>query len=257
LSRDPIEERGGINIYVVAGNDPQSDIDPLGLDANIAYNAFRDIRRDFADSLAAETTGYRNAMRKLAGTAPQISIEVGHPASGSTATYYPHSRIVVLPNPFKYDVLHEMVHAWNDHDPSGITEDRPDEGMAYGFEQGLYIGVWDIATTERSLRRSDKACDRDYFQKLWNIHWDTMARPEQYPGGRLSEGQRSPFKLNAFDFLFLKQKMGFKMSCDKFADVFNSILASKGCCFRFSCNYGDPDPSHIPPGQMIHPVFRL
>src|SRR5207249_4898494 len=38
LSRDPIEEEGGFNLYGMIGNDPVNHFDLLGLDHNIVSN---------------------------------------------------------------------------------------------------------------------------------------------------------------------------------------------------------------------------
>ena len=45
LSRDPIEENGGLNLYVYVGNSPISAVDPLGL---VWWNPFSWGRPDFA-----------------------------------------------------------------------------------------------------------------------------------------------------------------------------------------------------------------
>jgi hypothetical protein len=64
------------------------------------------------------------------------------------------------------------------------------------------------------------------------------------------------FRLDAMDFLRVETLLGFKISCDRFANALNDILSKKGCCFRFTCYNADTDPNHITPGAPIHPVFR-
>ena len=258
LNRDPIGEAGGKNVYEAFGNEPVHRIDALGLNEyRVVLGAFNSIRKDLFDSLAADTTGWRNTVIRLTRVLPQITVKIGNPPSDAAAVYYPFSNtLVVRPNPDKWTVLHEMVHAWNDVDPQGITLDRTDEGMAYALEQGMMLGLWDIAVTERMLWSRGSPCDRGWLQKIWRNYWEAKSLPEFYPGGKLSEGSRADFKLDVNDLLFLKYKLGFKINCDRFAAVFNEILQEHGCHYCFTCSNTDLNPNHITPGKAISPVFR-
>lgn len=49
LNRDPIREKGGVNIYASLANECLSHVDFLGLNPSIVYNAFSEIHHDFQD----------------------------------------------------------------------------------------------------------------------------------------------------------------------------------------------------------------
>jgi uncharacterized protein RhaS with RHS repeats len=71
LSRDPIAESGGINLYGYVGNDPINWIDPLGLDATFTYS-------DRTTDSAKTAQEFRNiAKAASAGSISDITI-VGH-----------------------------------------------------------------------------------------------------------------------------------------------------------------------------------
>jgi RHS repeat-associated protein len=257
-SRDPIGEAGGLNIYGVVGCNLLSKVDALGLDdSGIVYNAFRRIRQNFAESRAADSTGYKIALRRLMRVVPLITVRIGDLPPGASGAYEPFFDRLTLPaNAGDGTIVHEMVHAWNDNDPSGITSDREDEGMAYGLEQAFDLAVHSMTIAERTLSLADPVCRGSFLRKVWTNYWERRARPESYPGGRLNDRRETNFKLNAQDFLRLESKLGFKISCDKFAGVLNDILSSRGCSCRFTCDASDPDPTHITPGVVIHQVFR-
>jgi RHS repeat-associated protein len=57
LSRDPIGEKGGINLYGYLGNDPVDGIDPLGLDGLLLLQ--RDGNRDSPGTMRSRESGSR------------------------------------------------------------------------------------------------------------------------------------------------------------------------------------------------------
>jgi RHS repeat-associated protein len=260
LSRDPYEESGTENLYTALHNNPESHVDLFGLDdSDLIFKAFRSIRDDFAGSEAAATTGYRQTFRTFLSVLPKIKVTIGYPGNGATAAYYPFwNKMVLRPQPNKFTVVHEMVHAWMDHNFTGIDGDRRDEGMAYALEQGMESAAFGISVLEHNLLNGDQGhiCDPEYLKTVWRNYWETRARPEQYPGGKLSYYPWTQFKLDRLDFMFVHDTLHFNIKCDKFAKVLNGILESKGCCCRFTCANTDTDPTHITPGQEIDFVFR-
>jgi hypothetical protein len=55
LSRDPIEERGGVNLYGIVGNDPGNRVDFLGL---VDASRCAELKKKYAKALAFENGGY-------------------------------------------------------------------------------------------------------------------------------------------------------------------------------------------------------
>jgi uncharacterized protein RhaS with RHS repeats len=69
LSRDPIQELGGINLYALVNSNPVNEIDPLGLQDGMA-NPENDAAIDAAfggDGQGALTTAERDAANKVLG----------------------------------------------------------------------------------------------------------------------------------------------------------------------------------------------
>ena len=258
FSRDPIGERGGKNLYGLVDNNPIASVDYLGLfDAVTVLDAFRWIREALGESAAAETTNYRRALSELAGVLQRVNFKEGS-RGGASAYYRPSSDTVYLSSASsELDILHEMVHAWNDLTPNGITNDRRDEGMAYALEQGVALAGFGIRDLEAILRTHDDPCDRSLLTKLWTTFWENKATPDSYPGGTVHKtfAQDEDFKFDAQDFRNVEAKLGFRIQCDAFAKVLNGILEEGGCCFRFTCENAT-GPGYIYPGREIAPVFR-
>src|SRR5438270_11388282 len=113
--------------------------------------------------------------------------------------------------------------------------------MAYSLEEAFQLSVEHIAQLEDRFhnRSPQELCDRTYLYKVWTDQWSLTAMPQSYPGGEESYWPYSNFRFSAEDFEHLGL-LGFKISCDGYAKVLNEILASKGCCYRLSCNTADP-----------------
>ena len=269
LSRDPIEEKGGENVYGLVGNDAVNDYDALGLfpgvpDTSgnfhpIAALAITKLEVAMRDYEVGKVTGLLGALAKLKGAIPSIkrvTIDPKYVSKGATADYVPLLNWMRLKgsNPDGLDVTHETVHAYNKLVSGLSNNDRVDEGMAYTTEQ-TYTALSKFKVIEDMLKEGCES-NRQRIAGRWATLWRRYASPGHFPGGSLNDRKSSPFKLTGKDFANVNTHFGLKFSCGALANAFTQLASKGGCCMFFTCDAYPSSPYSVPAGVQIDAAFE-
>jgi RHS repeat-associated protein len=269
LSRDPIGERGGLNRYVLVGDDPINDFDVLGL-ASPSTKNHAIVTRTLM-WLVGETDqwevlqlgGWKTTVQKLLPIVPMINSVVIDPAKigrSSAAQYITGDRIMYLNgnNPDADDVAHETVHAYNDIRGTGFTGQRDDEGMAYATEAVYHL--LKAAISVEQVLKSARSCEekKHLATKRWTDVWRNRNAPSAFPIQWKTLGVTRNGTLDATDFSRVRSVLGAHIDCKEIANKLTMLAGSSGCCFSFGC-LAVADPliyQQIPAGISIDSSFR-
>jgi len=273
VSRDPIEERGGVNLFGMVGNDPINFIDLFGLYGTAT--AISEIESSLKSSTIARELGFFDALHKLPTSGYSITTHPSGVVGGAAASYRPNLNQMNVngPTPDSLTVVHEMVHAYNDLNGLSLSA-RDDEGMAYAFE-GIYQGLRLIQSLENQAN-NPRVIDCKKLETgargIWQNFWKSYGSPSKY-SGQVSDGYffktMVTFSLTDNDFYNVKRHLGARISCETMAKILNDMPKIKGCCIKFTCSKGmtsmtlGADPAgidffsnEIPAGVEISEVFK-
>jgi len=142
LSRDPIQERRGLNIYGVMRNDVVNGIDLLGMSPSGSsvvhtYNALVEVDELLSKVITGNSSGMAGAIRILHGKYRDSDVES---VFGDGGFYSPFFKKITLESTSRTDtVIYELVHSnnWYPSKFNGLS-DRKAEGMLCGFK-AMYL----------------------------------------------------------------------------------------------------------------------
>lgn len=256
-SRDPIEERGGLNLYGFIGNDGVNQLDYLGsvavTEGSAAakyFSVLNSARMKMVNTPmhAYNKGGMVRAIDVIKTNAMSLR-DIYYDAKylekiGANAAYIPFKhKIAISEDVGEEDALHEGVHALY----SDRTGDALEEGRAYAMEAlySLHINfsadVWDKIQNSNSTLGDNCPELIRYAQGYWraftpSLKYDFYKKgytPVPLSGVRLDES------LNWRDFWTIRQDpLNAKFSCKDAAEILNKYSAVSGCCVRFSCESG-------------------
>jgi hypothetical protein len=264
LSRDPIGEKGGVNLNGISQSDVVNGFDLLGLDGRSTVRAklFEAYLR-LKISKTASSTDFHRAVLKLYGLANTQIVKYGSVGEGNGALYYPDSDTLVIGSDLvgTDTLIHEMTHSYNDVVLKIADEDRMDEGMGYAM-QSFWQAALSLAANEKKIR--DLGCDYRTVKGLWQNFWGsygTIPNAVGWGTGATTGVFGKTFPIDASDLGNLKTHFGVSLSCKKVAEVFNEILQDHRCCFRVICSgatepCGDDCAGQISPGVLLDPLFH-
>jgi hypothetical protein len=102
LSRDPIGENGGFNLYGFVGNDPVNFVDPLGLDFEFFFK--NSAKRESIHGQNA--VSYQEFIQHAQGkTIEQLSNELSRPGTSSGSAGGPEQNFRYVRDPVSRDVI--------------------------------------------------------------------------------------------------------------------------------------------------------
>lgn len=236
-SRDPIEERGGLNAYAAFENNSVNRFDWLGLSAEkyVSDRIWEALLKMGLVVYGVEG-GMYGALEKLnhQGFGPQKPTY----RFSSFPHYEPFFVRVNIRNPETTDIIvHELVHAFNWKGLKAFGPgDRIDEGMAYGM-QAMYNVMETIHDQVQSILSVD-SCEikRQQARRGWRSAW---AYGRKDISGQLSSGRGADFPLVASDFDRIRADLGAKTHCREIAKRLNAMSETQECCIEFSCEKGD------------------
>lgn len=271
LSRDPIGERGGPNLYAFLGNDGVNRVDVLGLDdwSNLGMEDYENsfgtldsyglglavkmrlngLESDLASYNIADADGVKfvSGIQKLQGITAKVRWE--SPPFFLGDDFYGYNKLfntIYLGSEWtESDAIHELVHAYNRIRYTGIPHgSRRDEGMAYGMEfvygwvkQAVKIEGLSRSMMAQNTAGSDCARVAREFQTHWTSLWATRWGPSNASALWGNNGDKQP--LDDYDFRNLRNHLGVGISCNALAKILNESSVAKNCCLKFSCDKGE------------------
>lgn len=289
MSRDPIGERGGVNLYGFLDNYGISSLDILGLSPVDKFfatqtdrqNSINSARRQIAQTMSssiqtywkydlAHSTGYVGALADLSllsGYTPfELSdSQMNEVAQGGSAAFHPKFNELYLNSlgSTEGDIIHELVHAFNANSYSG-TSQGADEGMAYGFEWistsiDLLYKSFEKPLKRNSLPSGWGNCNelRISMDNQWKRFWN-RTKEEELPNVTTYGmfGYPSNRKLGPGDLRNIKNRLGVEIRCKALADRLNSYNVSRGCCIKFSCDAQSTSSKEITVGFSLNSIFQ-
>jgi len=283
-SRDPIGERGGVNLYGFLENNGTNYVDVLGLyitwypnspyihDSNYPYSdALLDyqVRKNaLAQLVNAKTGDFGGVIAKSANWIDfieglqDISLKIKirhlpiirHPKA--KATYSRLSKTAGLPVDAGHKaVVHEMVHAAA-HLRKMRVSDRLEEGMAYASEevsdfirraQGFYNTL--------SNAKQDGEDYKELVRRTWKRNW-AMNQRENWVDVEWWGGKEP---LENSDIELLRNNFGVDFRCHKIAEIFNALPKSRRHCIFVTCEDLDLNfygLEFVSPGVKIESSIR-
>ncbi len=265
-SRDPIGERGGVNLYGFVGNDGVGRWDILGkLDRDSAYlrslaahqarmedndRRFKvDLDRIFdaaitrfsrSPTLSSDEVALHSAVRRLKKAYHSVLIQSAPVGQNDYSSFF--GAISLSSFDDLVTASHEAVHAFNDINRTGIPfRSWDNEGMAYGFG---HILKW----ADRILELEEEA-GKDIFwwecpaklrpiQILWTNVWQGGVGRKPGDRDKFDSDGKQILPMTNGDYNNIKKLLGTRVSCETAARVINESPACDKCCFRVSCEVG-------------------
>ena len=146
MSRDPIDEDGGDNLYGFVGNSPTGGIDTLGLDNGMPYihaiemavkqkvrSGLDEAAKKMSEVIEGIPSGMRGSIERL-----RQALRIPHSwkfDDTKEPQYQPGIKAFTIPhNASTGTILHELGHVLANPKMFGGPSDRDDEGMAHGYE---------------------------------------------------------------------------------------------------------------------------
>lgn len=254
ISRDPIEEAGGTNIYTILDNDPINKSDYLGLRIALSpenlriMKILRKAQAGVRESPFEAHTNLASAIDKVADVFKKnwmlIDTYVNTSVGSSYYNWATNNYVLRSENETPAIIVHESVHMYNDFTNPGLWNKMSagtDEGMAYAMES-IFRTIYDFRSSfdpflsrGGSTSRGNYSCEqlKHVAGNRWRGLWDEM-----HMGGSRVYDDTEDKPLTNGDFQLLNRKLGATLSCREIARILNSSEVAKRCCIKFSCEDG-------------------
>jgi hypothetical protein len=260
MSKDPIEEAGGLNLYGFVGNSSVRTVDFLGLDGPFYDSIQLERERNKNDvgrkawvegqlrsgpaynTEAAAITGMHQGIDKLITVfgADESVFFTDVPFGGGAYSKF-WNRIELDSSKREGDpatLAHELVHAYNSRRRTGVAYALDeDEGMGYGIMAYFPMHADFAAIEELIIAHSGTGLDyREVLvaglQSKWANAWHPFSigvpLKSKIVLGKFRDGTEGDYKL-------LESILGIRPNCEELARHYNSNLALRGKCIRLTC----------------------
>ena len=272
LSRDPIEEAGGLNLYGFVGNAAVSVFDYLGMTVPPSPAAVViDITSKVAQAnslmdgpIFRSVTRTPSMMANLTATLLALG-PGGFAATTGLPSYVPSANRIDwnMTSGGPVSAIHELTHAYRDVIAGTLVwwDVRGEEGVAYSSHQYFYGGCY-FSTMETRisnigstpLNGTTFTCEnlRSDIEANWQEAWARI----DYTGKTGYGMWGLPFNLNGSDWTNFELTHRVVVSCRRLAQRYNQELARAGCCYRFICERGASSPDEISVGRPLPVEIR-
>ena len=241
-SRDPIEERGGANLYGFAGNDGVSSSDMLGLSGDLSRKFGFELVDAYAMMMkvvGGPESGFPAAIQVLLKNFLRLNnivIETDHlnPGVIPAISGIPFWYININTNESTNTIIHEAAHLYAVQDRLGSQwDDRTHEGFASAIES-MYDTMEDIFSVQMTLESDGKCSEiRKVARSKWQEAWQNLSK-----GVAVGQDDNGMFDLTNEDFERVGSHLNVALSCRLIASKLNNMSKCRECCMKFSCDPG-------------------
>jgi RHS repeat-associated protein len=248
LSRDPIGENGGPNIYAACGNNTVNVTDLLGLKVSIGVDnmllmkLLSEAESQVNKSMFGSQSGLSHGIGMLKGLYRKkwMKMEVIYAPNKSSSYWDPLFEILYLRDKTSVTAVHESVHLYNYWvNPLNLSKfnANDDEGLAYAFESVFTLVTrapdfsFLFGNASKNLGTDEQLIKTAEFR--WRGMWDGRAY-----GGDLVYDHTTEQPLELFDFQRARNVFGVSASCRGIAKQLNESPLAKKLCIEFSCDPG-------------------
>jgi len=276
VSRDPIEEFGGANLYLALLNDPGGRLDPDGRSSIpiiiIPPPPSTAPVFNLAASIGKANSKIKPGIFRTTTKAKQMFDKLFDVVRGLS----PNDVVAISSGPSAYDALlnviywnmnqgaadsvavHELIHAYRDT-VAFMWSARREEGVSHAGQAAYYEGGKLFVQMEQMLldplSGGTLTCEetKDILAGAWSGAWGAMAYDTvsgSYPN---IWGTPTPFTVEASDWNRFTGTFGVTVSCGALADKYNEQLQAAGCCYQLICDKDSTDSALLPAGRVIPP----
>lgn len=242
-SRDPIEEKGGLNIYGFLGNSIPNKIDFLGCapisDKGRFYGQLSSVSMKFKNTMVGSIAKMDDLMNRLLMGAMSVDKVYFESSSDSTVKGYYNTitnNIVMYSREDEY-ALHEASHAYTNNYLSLFRLSvESDEGMAYVIQYSYNV-LTQLADLDNFLTMHGGASNCKEIKNIVHRWWGWV------PSGDHAKWEKSwrtfwrnhTSPVRVLDVLNVKEHFGdFNLRGIEMQNYFNNLPAMKKCCIEVS-----------------------
>jgi len=183
LSRDPIEEEGGLNLYEMVGNDPINGVDRLGLEKIFFDSRGTEVGRDRTWWFFSTTKFIEDPKGNVRYCGKKHWEEWEHNADslpgsfrGVTENFKPQMKAFVNANNRRWSFT-DMIFGYHYSVSLGTVFINSPTGQAWDYKARLESGTWFIYN-QKAYR----------FDIIGNITWGAIMNPYEWHVGLAKEG---------------------------------------------------------------------
>jgi len=276
ISRDPIGERGGVNLYVYLSNILMTATDALGLvdhgmaglpghpetalgpcpETGESHRNKAHLRDRLSHFLASRSNDCYYGI--LAPIINKLILAIDKQVDfvlvqqiddlGEYHTWGNH--IVLSPDVGLPTIVHELIHAYVDYEGTYDDSPRKDEGIAHATTAVVTALKW-LEKLDEQIRSG--SCDVGSMRTKWQLAWRHINNANNHPAEYTWLFRRHPFNTTATDMQHSMALFGYRISCAALAKCYTKKLSRNGCpCSpEFVCTLdGEGLPCEIDPGVV-------
>ena len=249
ISRDPIGERGGVNLHCFVWNSAIQTFDHLGMvdQKAVLRSKLNWMMLEVGPGIAG-VTGFSDYISKLKHV---LAHDIHKVKVGNKDRFVPGRDKLTYAKTYG-QFLHELAHAYLHYEKgigatgaSGVIQEK----MAYTVQDVFYEGLKELGKAEWSLSVAgwfnkhnllQDPCDRRQFNIMksgWISGWATLTNGTSWVFNR----RLRPDKKGTTDWMEVHLAEGYTgidISCSRISEYLNSKAAQNGICVRFSCKVG-------------------
>ena len=245
-SRDPIEEKGGVNLYGFLGNSGLNSVDGYGKSKSRLRGQLSAISIKYGNTQMGKFAELNSLISSLVITVDSYVNDVfyegsGYTADGTAGYFNRATRNIILYDHDDEFAVHEVTHAWQGLRNLGLNAEAA-EGMAYATQYSLNI-VKLLAELEEGLTMHGGMSPsevRKFVHDEWSNAW--LPSPDNNLGWE-KKWWRGKGNVNDAEIKMMNSEFqGFGLKGKKIEEYFNSLDVMVKACVKVSIESNQSAP---------------